>query len=298
MKRQLLVMLAALAGLAAILRMVPPGPVHAQPTFPAFPRTYVDTATPVTNPATGTTTAYTKNGTVCGLSPLGVETCTGSGGGVTFAAPYVTSGANVFGPDWTLTAPPLTGWTFDNQGSSTNDTAKGYDYGHFAPNAGAAAIRMLYRSAPATPYSITVLLAGSPAPASAGAENMMAFGFRDAAGKWETIMLGTTTNNFGLLVTRWTSSTTFSSNVYTGGVAIAASLLLMNQGLFVKVVDDGTNITFNLSPDGGNHFQQVYSELRGAFFTGTPGPNAVGFGGYINTTTVDTALLSWTQGTS
>lgn len=74
-------MAGALALLFAILRTVPPAAVHAQPQFPAFPGVYVDIATPSTNPGTGGTKVYTKNGTACALSPLGVETCMGSGSG-------------------------------------------------------------------------------------------------------------------------------------------------------------------------------------------------------------------------
>jgi hypothetical protein len=47
---------------------------------PSIPFTTVDISTPGTDPASGSTTWYSKSGTICALSPTGSETCTGSGG--------------------------------------------------------------------------------------------------------------------------------------------------------------------------------------------------------------------------
>jgi hypothetical protein len=215
---------------------------------------------------------------------------------VSAISPYLTIGTKTFGPVCQVTVPPLTGWTFDNQGASTLDTTFGYPYGHF-PISSATNTRMLYRTAPATPYSITALISASASPSTPpNTDQAYTFGFRDGAGKIEVFMIGTAVSNYSILVTRWTNSTTFTSNPYlldTTGITVSIFGVIAGPPIW-KIVDDGTNITYNISVDCANHFQQVYTELRTAFFAA--GPTQVGFGAYTSTAGFDVALLSWLQG--
>lgn len=118
---------ASVALLLALVHFLP-DPARAQFTPPAVPRTYTDIATPSANPPAGATTLYTKAGTVCGLSPSGTETCTGSGGGttVTVAAPYVTIGGTkyVAATLWPFTA-FFSGSFLDGQTASLTAGANG-----------------------------------------------------------------------------------------------------------------------------------------------------------------------------
>ena len=99
------------------------------PTIPSaysLPATSTDVSTPSTPPSTGSTTYYTKGGTLCSLSPNGVETCTG---GVTvplvLTPTLATSYSNPGGSGSRTGMITVTGYTGDVCGNGLNSMIPG-----------------------------------------------------------------------------------------------------------------------------------------------------------------------------
>ena len=93
-----------------------------------------------------------------------------------------------------------------------------------------------------------------------------------------------------LVVNKWTNVTTYNSTPAAPGIGV--SLL---SPIFLKIRDDGTNISFYWSPDGTN-FIQLYSEARLTFLASIAD---MGFYGSSANATWPTGVLlvSWATGT-
>lgn len=101
-----------------------------------------------------TNTTITVNGTTCTLG----SSCTPSGG-ATIAPPYLASGGTSYGPVYTLTPPPSSGWTWFNGSTSTATTTNGAIT--IFPNAalGISQIRCYMRALPAsTGYTVSIAM--------------------------------------------------------------------------------------------------------------------------------------------
>lgn len=71
--------------------------------------------------------------------------------------------------------------------------------------------------------------------------------------------------NGSIYVSRWTTSGSFSADVFNTDAASTAYLNNAHNAFF-RVTQDATNLTYYLSADGQNWFQ-VYQEAKGAFLT-------------------------------
>lgn len=270
-------MLGALLALGALLRITPPA--KGQFTPPALPGTFGDIATPSVAPPTGATRVYTKNGTACALSPIGVETCTGSGGGGgSITAPYFTLSSVTYAPIWQVTVPPLTGWTAQN--SATLDTTNGFPYISNPSTASATQIRGITRASPTAPYSVTMLLyhdisgQGTTGSSTIG----WSIGFSDGTKLVTADMSVTSGTTFGPFYDHWSTITGGVATAQNNSDVASSDLILRNPG-WLKLCDDSTNIKIFFALDGGSaspHWKQVYTELRGAFLTTAPSQIFVG----------------------
>jgi len=223
----------------------------------------------------------------------------GSGGGgssVTIAQPYVTIGGNTYGPLWPVTIPPLTGWSTFN--GATLDTAAGYPY---VTSVAFSAVQIagITRAAPATPYSIIVTVApdGSGYNTAAVSDNGWLIGFSDGT-KFVTMMAYmAATNNPKTDIIHWTNATTLASNVQQSADDSKIFTIIPSSNFAFKFLDDGTNIKFFYSSDGGNHFPAAafYSEARTSFLANV---NNLAVGVYPNTGAGNISLISWKQGVS
>lgn len=162
-----------------------------------------------------------------------------------------------WGPVFPLVAPPLTGWSWDNQGLANIDTSKGTlclycpadtDDNHF-----------IYRTSPSVPY--TIVLA---ALVTAANTNYVSFGFgwTDNDLKYDYLRL---LSNGGIWsVTRLKMNSANSMNSYT-----EYSKWSLGQGpLFVKLEDDNSNRKVSLSSDGV-YWTEIMSVGRTNFITPT-----------------------------
>jgi len=206
----------------------------------------------------------------------------GTGG---YTVPSGSAGAGSFFGIKSFSAPPSAGWSWDNQGASTIDSSSGYEYLIAASPGAADQLRVRYRTAPATPYTIKAFFFhGNTGISNAG----YFLGFRDSGGKYVILTFNWNSGTVQVAYQKWTSATAVSAN-YTSSTT-GNTTIFTRQPAYVEISDDGTNIIGRFSIDGGNHVIQFDSRLRGDFLT--TGPNAYAWGTYVNGNVQHVALVS------
>jgi hypothetical protein len=187
-------------------------------------------------------------------------------------APYVFrdngSTWDALGPFWKLTPPVSADFAWVNQGTATLSTANGFSYlENLTSNGGAEGLNIRKKSAPATPYTVTMALL----PQSAAGLIQVGMLWRDAGtGKLSTLTVRNESGAFNVLTMKYTNPTTFSA-VYTN----APNNFWAGNLVWMRLSDDGVDRKFQLSRDGYN-FQTIQSVTRTDFHT----PDEVGF--YVN----------------
>jgi len=196
-----------------------------------------------------------------------------------------------------VTPPPTTGWTGDNIGTCTVDNLGGFET-LIVPQSSSVQLHLMYRTAPATPYSITAAYKIS-APVGGGGF----VGFRDGTGKIIEFIQYINPSNGSPYITEttWTTSTSVVTDqniLSTNGLASYLSADI----IWAKIRDDGTTLYYYLSRDFGIHWQLFVSYSRTAFFSS--GPTQVCFGVYNNIAATSPAfsviasVVNWTVGVS
>lgn len=147
---------------------------------------------------------------------------------------------------------------------------------------------ILYASAPATPYSITALVAMNYMSGS-GIGGLL-LGWYDGSAKMQGARLILNNNTLQLWVTSFTNLTTYNSNQ-------VGPLQAVGPVFWLKIKDDGTNVSLFGSTDGVS-FGQIYTVAKASGFLGSNGYLNICFGVEANATTGFGTILSWTQGTS
>jgi hypothetical protein len=193
-----------------------------------------------------------------------------------------------------FTPPPSSGWTWDNQVSSTIDSAAGYEY-LFAPRQSAIKLACRYRTPSNAHYQIDVALASDISGGLLGTGGAVDvgvhFGFRDSGGKWVGWMLQLENNNWKLAINKWTTTASFSAAAKTFG-PVAGIRDFFKEVKWLRLEYDGTNLNF-LSSIDGYHYHQFYTMVSTSWLAA--GKPDVGFGGYVNGGEVAVALLSWKE---
>lgn len=200
---------------------------------------------------------------------------TGGGGGLGLYRQITSALPTSFGTG-------LVSWL--NQGDATvADTAAGLTID--APAAGSNN-RVRYMAAPTPPYTMTALVAGTR---NATNVNDIGIGWYDGGSKLNTISLRTNVGNAPyIIVSRWVNPQADTTPDFVSAFNAFA------QPIWFQVRDDGTNISFAFSQDGGT-FLTVFSIAKSSGYLGASGYSNVIFfvnprGGRVLGT-----LLSWTQ---
>lgn len=231
-----------------------------------IPVTTTDIATPA-NPAAGMTKWYTKGGTFCALSPAGVETCTGSGGGGT-----------------TLTAPIQADWTAFNTTGMVVAPTFGSARWEFTTQASAGKnIQGVAVALPTVPYSKIFRvwpLVGNKSYSRVG------IGFADGTvgtpGKLSLCELGINDpaggagggTGFPMTVNaeNWTNTTTSSTSITLATGLVNDMLIPGGMPVWVRIGDNNTNWTCDVSWDfngSTGNWMNVFTEARNTFLTAT-----------------------------
>jgi len=180
-------------------------------------------------------------------------------------------------------------YSWVNQGSSSIATNGSTVFLTGAPGAGSSSLRQRVKTAPGTPYTITVAMRMVYLMST----NYWTAGIlvRDS-GTSKIVSICVNCNPIGtgnfLNVTNWTNSTAFSSN--PGNFAIQPPDLV-----WLRINDTGTNLIYSYSIDGINWIV-AYTASRTVFLAT---PNQVGFFNLTSSTTLSayTSFLSWLETT-
>lgn len=150
-------------------------------------------------------------------------------------------------------------WTWENQGSST--VAFKNSRLVFTGAASTTEARVIYQTAPSTPYRVTVKLA--PDGSTPATNHNVGIGFEESStGKLHIV--GISDNDTNVRVQRWTDSSTYSSSDANAAIA--------ERPAYLRIEDDGTDLKFHYSHDG-IVFEEYYTLTRTTYMSG--GPNRI-----------------------
>lgn len=244
---------------------------------------------------TGTCTGCTGTGDVNGVGTWASRPAGGVNAGNTYQstdAPYmqIDDGAALvyFGPRYRFFLPVLGDFSWINQGTATAEQTNGPVWMQ-GPGSGAWALRALVKTAPATPYTITIAIqAQFLADTQYGG-----FAWRESSsGKLVTCHYSQRPGFNGFYAANWTDANTHSADI--ASMTEPDSVYSGNRAgvNWIRAVDDGTNRKCSWSVDG-IHFYEWYSAGSTTHMTA----NQVGFmlGNEVVSSTVQMNLYSWLQ---
>jgi hypothetical protein len=250
-----------------------------KPTLPTYTITNVTTDRTYDANATTVDEVADVLGTL--VADLGAAGMGGGGGGGSL-------------PPWlTFTAPPTTGWSWDNQGSSTITSTASKQYLH-APAQSALHAALRYRTAPSTPYNCDFALMHGTIGVEGQTESRVGYlvAFRDAGGKLIAFRFSAYDGSYTISIDKWTSATVFSA-VYAGYATNGGTILLLARApQWLRLRDDGTDLKFYYSIDG-EEWILFATHARGDFLS--TGPNAIGFGALPENGDCDVSLVHYAE---
>ena len=161
-----------------------------------------------------------------------------------------------------MTPPASADFSWVNQGTATVTDTKGMMVLATPSSASADSLRCLVKTAPATPYEITVaMLAQSPLYTSSYSIPQFGICWRES-GSGKLLTYGWGMNNYPLYFyyAQWTNPTTLSSGVFQYGAPIISPF-------WIKFSDDGTYRNVKISSDGVNFAPVQAPQGRTVFCT-------------------------------
>lgn len=163
-------------------------------------------------------------------------------------------------------------WPWTNQNSATATLTNGV-LALSSPSRGSTVtdnLNCLFQAVPTAPYTFVAAVSYINVVNSTQSNGGTGMFFTDGT-KLESIGVQSlnSANNGKLMVTKWTNTTTFSSNP-----VVSAQETTLNQYIYFKLQNDSTNIIFSSSMDGVSYVTQ-FSEAKGAFLS--TAPTKVGF---------------------
>lgn len=188
----------------------------------------------------------------------------GSGGGGLWA--------NILSSIPTQSSTGFTTWV--NQGTDATATNLATGLGIYEPTSnGATDIwRLLVKTAPTAPYTVTALVAVNAYNTVTSTFPTAGIGWRDSgSGKFQVLALRQAGSGqiFQPTVQAWNSPTSFNSSQYGGTVA--------ERMMWLQLQDTGTNISFAISKDGAQ-WTTLYTVAKSSGFLGSSGYNQIFIG--------------------
>lgn len=208
---------------------------------------------------------------------------------------YRDNGSNLrsWGPLFHFPDPVIDGdYAWINQSTSVIITANGPIILE-APASTGTSYRIRKKAAPSTPYTISVAIMMRP---SGDGDTFVGLIFRESStGKLHAFVISNqTTGELHLQLHRFTDEVTYSSTQFDKGKPLIAPLPIV----WLRIKDDGTNLTYFFSIDGQNWSDTILTESRTVHMAG--GPNEVGFAlNHANAaggTKPALYVFNWTQG--
>jgi hypothetical protein len=197
------------------------------------------------------------------------------------------SGGGLYGPVLsgrpTAASTGLVNW-LNQRGSTSTDSAVGLSLN--VPTSSTGNVTGLFKSAPSTPYTITALVA---ATRNSSSFSGVSLGWYDGTSKLH--LLSYITQNGGVPffgVEKWNSTSSFNSS------DLASSTNGFAQPIWLRIADDGTNVSFSFSQDGAN-FLTLFSIAKSSGFLGATGYSNVTFSSNPQGSQTIGTLMSWAQ---
>lgn len=217
---------------------------------------------------------------------------------------WISNGSvwQAFWNGYAVTVPPSGGWTTEANSGTVSNFTNGY--GYFIPGAyGSASLGMQYATPPSTPYGfiarfqqdasgiIATLAQGGGASFATVAG--FAIGWRDSGGKYLVFCFDSyAPSNMTVGIFKFTSYTSYASDSVIASVqAIPLSGL---RDLALRIHNDGTNLHFDISMDGGNNWYTYHTETITNYLSAA---TSVAWGSIVDGTSAAIALYDWTQTT-
>ena len=194
------------------------------------------------------------------------------------------SGGSVPGPV------PSTGWTWVGQGNATVVYANNIGY---MQSQDGAVLHVQYRTAPATPYSVTAGFTKKWLWNSDAATYSLLVR-ESTTGKMITILAAhtATLGNSQIEITKWTNVATSSDDYYSDYSGLWNQTVLYSQYTWLRITDDGSSLSFWYSLDGYN-FTQISTSVSRTDWMAS-GPDQIGWSTGLNSATIQGAsLLQW-----
>ena len=200
-----------------------------------------------------------------------------------YAERYSGSAWTPWGPIFPLTKPVDADFSWVNQGTASVVTTNGGLVLLPATGAGAHSLNMRVKTAPSTPYTVTVALLATTLYTGNGMVGLL---FRESStGKLHIFSIVPTTSAITL------ASYSFHSHTTWAGTYRQTEVLPL-QTWFLRLADNGTNRILSFSADGRN-FVTFHSVSRTDFITA----DQVGFYGnpYVSGADQVVTVLSWKE---
>lgn len=223
-----------------------------------------------------------------------VLTTQGAGANPKWAAPAGGSGSGLFSQVMSASTPTDSGTgltTWLNQNAATkNNGATGLVLS--SPNSGSVQLNGLVKAAPATPYTVTALLAKTMVTTSASIHVGGGMGWYDGSNKLHVANIqtdgaavGSPGGNSYFDIEEWNSATSYNSSPITTAPGPF-------DLVWLQLKDDGTNFFFNMSKDGVT-FQTILTGAKSGGFLGASGYSNICFFVYANGAQSAITLLSY-----
>lgn len=223
---------------------------------------------------------------------------------------YTGSVWQAFWNGYAVTLPPSGGWTSEGiagqSGSFSGTVNYTNGYGFLITNSNSApSVGVQYKAAPSTPYGFVARWQADYTGISSSLQKSLsvnvtgeggfAIGFRDSGGKYVVFVVSAYSNSSPAYITiyKFSANNTFASDVSFLNNTVLIPMLSMRDLVF-KIHNDGTNISFLISPDGGNNFYTYHTEAITAYLADA---DNVCWGGYTNGDGSTIMLYDWTQTT-
>lgn len=163
---------------------------------------------------------------------------------------------STWGPTWPLTRPRLADYTAINQSTATI-AERGGGIGIDAPAVGGENWRVLVKSTPSTPYTLTVAWLVTMTASGVGAGLILR---QSSDGK---LMIFRYLYGNAFVISQYSSATSFTGNASS---APSTTLVPPTPFVWLQMGDNGTNRIWRYSCDG-IHFVDFYTEARTTYLT-------------------------------
>lgn len=171
-----------------------------------------------------------------------------------------------------LTPPVESGLAWVNQGGASINSDNGFTY-LLSPPTNGEDYHIRVKSTPGSTYTLTMAAIFNFSPVGGTNVNNGGLLVRESStGKFIVFCLNRRTDvatGIQLSIYRFTNPTTYTSQAF----AVTTWATFAGQPIWLRIVDDGTNLIFSISNDGFN-FVKVYEEARASFLTA----NQYGYG--------------------